>query len=604
MKKSNQTIMICIVRLLFLIFSVFCFTGCTGGGNPAIEKEVYKFFINKMRVQFDTEIIERDNGIYLPLMDMVKKLGLNGQFLMDGDKLAIGFSLKKSDNNEHGIFVSSDAREAFVDDIQIVMDFPAINQNDDVYIYYTFLENIFDADCAFNKNNRTVEVINTEYLTCPKAFQRNNINPCSFYEIKDPQLRPDNTFTDLISGFGRYKALGWGFAADDIEGNLEFARYKAQSGYSRISSTINTKDFGWVTWDDSEIDISEENDYLYTAFKENGLKIIYNLIFWDKEYHKNGGEIEIPRFQTQESIDRYLDFVDRMTKHFKGRVDYYNLWNEPNVGDSIQWVTPEKYIEVAKRAIPIIRRNDPAVKIIIGAATGYNNPDSQEYTDMFVNSDLACQADVIDIHPMYGVSPESLSEYYYNYDNLLNELKNEAFENGFRGEFLSNEMGWGYTSAATEVIGGHDMLYDSMNVVNKYLIRGVTINRGLGFSTGIGSGTIDEITMKRMGSLFAGLEPEAFDIDINTTIDKIRHYEFLSYTGEKIISVWDDNAALDENKIGILSDIVIKDFSAEKITAVDLLHGITCEINFEMVGGSTFIPALYISDNPVFLIFE
>jgi hypothetical protein len=70
---------------------------------------------------------------------------------------------------------------------------------------------------------------------------------------------------------------------------------------------------------------------------------------------------------------QYGDFTRAAAKHFKGRVDRYSIWNEPNY---ISWLEPHGiaaalYRELYQAAYKQIKRTDPAAKVLIGETAPY-----------------------------------------------------------------------------------------------------------------------------------------------------------------------------------------------------------------------------------------
>ncbi len=70
--------------------------------------------------------------------------------------------------------------------------------------------------------------------------------------------------------------------------------------------------------------------------------------------------------------DHYPDFaryVGEFVRHFKGRVHYVIIWNEPNLG--AEWgyrsVDPAEYVEMLKMAYNAAKAADPNVKVLAGA---------------------------------------------------------------------------------------------------------------------------------------------------------------------------------------------------------------------------------------------
>ena len=70
-----------------------------------------------------------------------------------------------------------------------------------------------------------------------------------------------------------------------------------------------------------------------------------------------------------DNYDDFGDFVAAVVERYKGRVQYYQIWNEPNIYP--EWgeapVSPEDYTELLKVAATRAREVDPNVVIISGA---------------------------------------------------------------------------------------------------------------------------------------------------------------------------------------------------------------------------------------------
>ena len=91
-----------------------------------------------------------------------------------------------------------------------------------------------------------------------------------------------------------------------------------------------------------------------------GKKIIAVLAY-DTSWLEDGKS----RYVSAENMPFFLDYVEETVRHFKGRVDVWSVWNEPNF---MFWNgTNNEFFELSKLATERIRETDPDAYIIGGA---------------------------------------------------------------------------------------------------------------------------------------------------------------------------------------------------------------------------------------------
>ena len=67
----------------------------------------------------------------------------------------------------------------------------------------------------------------------------------------------------------------------------------------------------------------------------------------------------------------FADFMRRLAAHFRGRVEGYEVWNEPD--DDVFWqgsASPGAYANLLRWAYPAVKQSDPAAKVGIGGLVG------------------------------------------------------------------------------------------------------------------------------------------------------------------------------------------------------------------------------------------
>lgn len=113
---------------------------------------------------------------------------------------------------------------------------------------------------------------------------------------------------------------------------------------------------------------------------------------------------------SEDAIAGYLRYVEVMATHFKGKVKYYQIWNEWNgkVGNTTPGYAKDYYV-LLKRAYPIIKSIDPDAIVIGGgfSTNGYDsilgirfNPKNQPTQfEELLKTDAYKYMDMLSLHP-------------------------------------------------------------------------------------------------------------------------------------------------------------------------------------------------------------
>ncbi len=292
-----------------------------------------------------------------------------------------------------------------------------------------------------------------------------------------------------------------------------------------------------------------------------------------------------------------------IVRHFKGRIKYYEILNEPVNGLPQQHVELADYINLIRRVVPVIREEDPEAKIVVGGATDLRHDYSREYFFKVLRSDIIPLVDGIAIHPMYGVSPQydETRQYYDDYPSLIQEIKDVASANGFSGEYFAEEMRWRTSIDPNPYEPGE---YTPV-VAAKYYARGILINRGLDLWAGIGVGpTIPPVwrTVQNLGATMAGARPDDLTARIESKAENIMSYGFSVPNGDRLFALWTNGIAIDDDP-GESATLTFPDTSAQKVIGIDVLHGFEQELIFEVENGNLVIRNFLIKDYPIILRF-
>jgi hypothetical protein len=104
----------------------------------------------------------------------------------------------------------------------------------------------------------------------------------------------------------------------------------------------------------------------------------------------------------------FADFLRRVVSRYRGRIQYWEIWNEPNL--SHFWTNPDPvaYTGLLQAAYPAIKAADPAATVLAGALAPVEPGESGYSTLAFVDAMYSAGAkgsfDALSFHP-YSIGP-------------------------------------------------------------------------------------------------------------------------------------------------------------------------------------------------------
>ena len=134
---------------------------------------------------------------------------------------------------------------------------------------------------------------------------------------------------------------------------------RLQAGWAKCEKEKGKYDFAWL---DKIID--------YAVLQ--GLNILLETDYGNPIYEGGGGWDLAGGFPTSaEGLAAWDAWVDAITRHFKGRVRDWAMWNEPDIGEPKK--TPEAIAAFNVRTAKIVKRNIPDSRIA-GLSLAHNDP--------------------------------------------------------------------------------------------------------------------------------------------------------------------------------------------------------------------------------------
>ncbi|MFQ5799713.1 MAG: hypothetical protein ACE5H0_13615, partial [Bacteroidota bacterium] len=237
-----------------------------------------------------------------------------------------------------------------------------------------------------------------------------------------------------------------------------------------------------VDWHTEEYSVDPEDDNAITELANNGVSLVACLgcLLDETEFTEHG------RFKTEEEIQLYHSYVRKVVRHFRGRIQYYEIWNEPDVQTPNWYIELPDYINLVTRTVPVILEEYPEAKIVVGSVSYLVEQRPRDYLfGVLSANEVMSQVDVVSWHPMYGTAPghDCCEEYYYEYPSIVQEIKDVAFAHGFEGEYYAAEINWQTLEFPFPPIPGQPR--HSETVCAKYYARGIVMHLGMDVVAGI-----------------------------------------------------------------------------------------------------------------------
>lgn len=178
---------------------------------------------------------------------------------------------------------------------------------------------------------------------------------------------------------------------------------------------------------------------------------------------------------TPDQVTAFIKYVQWMVGHFRGRIHYWALWNEEDIGYWNPWGNPEQFGRLLKAFVPAVHEADPTAKVIYG---GQADPIRDFAKRALDTCQCASGIDVFAYHtyPGYGqnMNPETMD--YGAYGNE-SPAKLRSFVRHYPGirpdiQFWDDEF-----NSIPSWTGSDD------SVQSKYVPRGMIYNLAAGVKT-------------------------------------------------------------------------------------------------------------------------
>jgi hypothetical protein len=355
---------------------------------------------------------------------------------------------------------------------------------------------------------------------------------------------------------------------------------------------------------------------------------------WYGSWH--GGRGTLPAPSEPGMLEGYRNYVRFLVRHFKGRVPYYEIWNEENVcwNDENELLCPRSfpnpgmYVEWFKAAAAIVREEDPKAKIALGGISpGIYCAIDIEFLEEIFKHGVAKQLDVVAFHAS-GILPTfDRSDYAQMkiYEKQIRQMKEMAASYGFKGEYHINE--WSGGSAPYPGPPGYDALSSSELVKAKYTARLALLHASLGlvacwcepwqdmqpwdvqlFRLTFASDPLNPLqpqisyyVLRTLCTVLDGASPEEVPVEFGDTAGRYAARGFRRSDGARLIAVWLNERATDAGAERETA-IMIGGGSVSRAVAIDVLNGTEQTLKVKASGERAVLEGMRIRDWPLVIL--
>ena len=417
-------------------------------------------------------------------------------------------------------------------------------------------------------------------------------------------------------------------------------------GLNRVGQWGDRTDWAAVEQTPGVYRIPAEVDRAITECHESGVDVLLGLCYGNRLYQEVANAPDFgPTWQrghpflqcaptTPEAVDAFARYCGFMADHFRGRVRYFEIWNEENGWFFDDWARGagveqvRAYGRALKAAAQAVKAANPEALVVFGGLAG----SSLDYPRIALEEGAGPLVDVFAFHPYGHPTPESAPDAFLtlvedtmqwkprppevaDYEDEIAAFRRVLREHNPRMEIWADEMNWFAPGQPPRA----DMGDQSELSQAKYLTRFFALNAWLGcravwwslynangvqewalmrssdltprpawFSAQYTSAVLDDVRAAR------GVEP----LIVGEAPDDLMVKPFRNGQGEVLIAVWRASPAEDAcGPVAVTLDLPGLSVAAGEIC--DLLYGSRQRAHMEATLDGVRVAGLLVGDWPV-----
>ncbi len=152
--------------------------------------------------------------------------------------------------------------------------------------------------------------------------------------------------------------------------------------------------FNWDVIEPSDDDYSWDTyDAVVDKYEEHNIKML-GLLTYSSAWASSNPDSSDYEFYYPD-LDAWEDYVGKVAEHYAGRVDYWEIWNEPNHASF--WKSDvQQYSTHFAIAVDAIKTANPDAKVVLGGLSG---ADADWLDDLYNQLNDKSDIDIVAIHP-------------------------------------------------------------------------------------------------------------------------------------------------------------------------------------------------------------
>lgn len=421
------------------------------------------------------------------------------------------------------------------------------------------------------------------------------------------------------------------------ESGVKWARL--QSGWQRTEKEKGVYDFAWL---------DDIVDNIIAMGIEPWLCLCYGNQLYTELAKERYGAVGCPPIDTEEERQAWDNYVKATVKHFHGRIQYYEIWNEPD--SRFSWRGKPNATELGEFSVRTARACKEADPDCIVIGFVLSRPRTKEYRDELCATDICNEIDILSYH-CYSVEENQYAEQFKLYDDIRlkynPKLKVVQGESGAqsRSDGAGALAGGAWTPLKQskfllrhliiDIACGAEMvfyftcvdmieaLHGTVGDLQSYLDYGYFGVLGADFDaqgkfTGEYTPKPSFTALQTLTSIFCNdysvarlpiegvIEPSVRLLGEDFDFEKARHFGFSKPNGSYGLAYWVDKNVLTETYEGTVSVKIRKGEMPDDMHLVDMLTGDIFDLPEEMVvddGEYVKLVNMPILDSPLLLIF-